>query len=230
MSGGLGARRPLLCLVTDRFRASSNPASHHDVCACLVEQARYAVDAGIDLVQVREREWDAAPLVDLVGQIVGVARGTRTRVVVNDRLDVALAAGAAGVHLRGDSLPPSAVRAIVPPGFLVGRSVHGVEEARLVDASVDYLVAGTVFPTAPKCGAPSCLEAHGLAEIVRAVTAPVLAIGGATIERAGAIAASGAAGLAAIGLFLPATGDPARGCRAGPIAAIVQAIRAKFDA
>jgi thiamine-phosphate pyrophosphorylase len=123
-------------------------------------------------------------------------------VVVNDRLDVALAAGAHGVHLRGDSYPAARVRAVVPPGFLVGRSVHSAGEAVAVAAAggVDYLVFGSVFATASKAGQPPA-GLPELAAVAAAVPVPVLAVGGVTVEHAGRVAQAGAAGAAAIGLF-----------------------------
>jgi thiamine-phosphate diphosphorylase len=109
-------------------------------------------------------------------------------VVVNDRLDVALAAGAHGVHLRGDSAPTWRVRAAVPRGFLIGRSVHAVDEAR--DAAgggaVDYVIFGTVFATDSKPAGPVA-GVDRLAAVCAAVPVPVLAVGGVTIERLGAI-------------------------------------------
>ena len=178
-----------LCLVTDR---RSRP---------VVEQCREAVRAGVDIIQVRERDLDGGPLASLVAELVQLTRGTATRVVVNDRLDVALASGADGVHLRGDSIPPASARAIVPPGFLIGRSVRREDEAKAVEASVDYLIAGTVFPTPSKAGLTEWLGLEGLTRICRAVAVPVLAIGGLTPDRLGGVAAAGAAGAAAIGLF-----------------------------
>jgi thiamine-phosphate diphosphorylase len=130
-------------------------------------------------------------------------RNTVTRVVVNDRLDVALTSGADGVHLRADSIPPEAARAIAPPGFLIGRSVHSLDEAVDASAGVDYLIAGTVYPSASKPGMTEMLGLHGLAEIAGAVHVPVLGIGGITIDRLGDVARAGAAGVAAIGLFVP---------------------------
>src|SRR5262249_17414429 len=124
-----------LCLVTDRARLGQTRT--------LVDQARDAVAAGIDLIQIRERDLDAGPLAALVDQVMRVARGSSTRVVVNDRLDVALACGADGVHLRGDSISIAAARRITPPRFLVGKSVHSVDEARAA-IGADYLVAGSV--------------------------------------------------------------------------------------
>jgi thiamine-phosphate pyrophosphorylase len=180
----------ILCLVTDRRRAD------------VVEQARRAIEAGIDFIQIRERDLDAARLSALVEQTVRVTRGSRTRVVVNDRLDVALACGADGVHLRADSVSPARARALAPAGFLVGRSVHQVAEAIAAAADVDYLIAGTVFPTSSKPSSHPLLGTDGLAAIVRGVSVPVLAIGGVTADRIGRVSETGAAGVAAIGLFL----------------------------
>src|SRR5438876_939062 len=145
----VGDRRPILCLVTGRRRLCAGCGDEESV-RCLVAQVREAVAAGIDLVQIRERDMEAARLAGVVSQAVAAARGSATRIVVNDRLDVALACGADGVHLRADSPPSSRVRAVVPRGFLVGRSVHAANEAVDVAPDVDYLIAGTVFPTSSK--------------------------------------------------------------------------------
>ena len=153
-----------LCLVTDRRRVCSDASDVLLACRCLAEQVRHAVDAGIDLVQVRERDLTTADLADLVSDLVRLRRGTRTRIVVNDRVDVAVACGADGAHLRGDSMSADAVRRIAPPGFLVGRSVHNVNEARTA-GPVDYLIAGTIFATASKPAAV-LLGVEGLASVV----------------------------------------------------------------
>lgn len=215
-----------LCLVTDRRRLC--PAGAFDRARrCVVEQARRAVESGIDLVQIRERDLEASQLLALVSDVVRVTRGTTTRVVVNDRLDVALAAGADGVHLRADSLPPAGARSIAPAGFLIGRSVHHLDEAVRVASEVDYVIAGTVFPSPSKPDARPLLGIDGLAAIVRAVSVPVLAIGGVSIERVGHVAEAGAAGVAAIGLFI---GDHAEGgCRAVPLVGVAEAVRRRFD-
>jgi thiamine-phosphate pyrophosphorylase len=196
----------MICLVTDRRR--------RDVAA----QVKDAASAGVDLVQIRERDLDAAPLAYLVAQAVALTRGTGTRIVVNDRLDVALACGADGVHLRADSFPATAGRTIVPPGFLFGRSVHSPADA-IAAGEVDYLIAGTLFATASKPTAEHLLGLDGLEAIVHATTVPVLAIGGVTIDHLDAIAARGAAGVAGIGLF--ASGES--------MASIAAAIRRRFD-
>jgi thiamine-phosphate pyrophosphorylase len=198
----------IICLVTDRRRRPP------------IEQAVEAVDAGVDLIQIRERDLDASALASLVVRIAEVTRGSRTRVVVNDRVDVALACGAGGVHLRGDSMAASRVRSIVPQGFLLGRSVHERDEAVAAAHDADYLIAGTVFPTASKPGRIDLLGVDGLEAIAAAVRIPVLAIGGITVERAAEVVAAGAAGIAAVGLFADAD---------RPIKQVIRALQARFN-
>ena len=194
-----------LCVVTDRRRTD------------VVAQARRAVDAGVDLIQIRERDMEARDLAGLVERVLRIARGSATRVVVNDRLDVALACGADGVHLRGDSIPVEAARTIAPRPFLIGRSVHSVDEARAA-AGADYLIAGTVFPSASKPTATTWLGLAGLEQIVRAARPPVLAIGGIDLDRAAEIGGTGAAGIAAIALFATES-----------LGAVAAAARRRFD-
>jgi thiamine-phosphate pyrophosphorylase len=210
----------LLCLVTDRRRLCGPAAPFEESRRQLLSVIDEAVSAGVDLIQVRERGLETAELAGLVRAAVGAARRGATKVVVNDRLDVALACGADGVHLGSESFAPEEVRRITPGGFLIGRSVHNVEEARRHAPSVDYVIAGTVFPSASKSPATHWLGIAGLEAIVAAIRTPVLAIGGVTAERAADVAATGAAGIAAIGLFLPG-GDP--------MAPAVAAVRMGFD-
>ena len=215
--------------MTDRRRLAAGPADPARGCRCLVAQVRHAIEAGIDIVQVRERDLEAGALVAVVAELSAAARGTGCRIVVNDRVDVAIAGGAAGVHLRGDSPPAALVRAIAPPGFLIGCSVHSMAEA-MAAADADYLVAGTVWPTGSKTPGSPLLGVAGLAAIARTVRVPVLAIGGVTLDRIDEVARSGAAGVAAIGLFIPSTSSGvADGCRAAPLDAIVRAARQRFD-
>ena len=191
----------VLCLVTDRRRLCPETVAFEAARRRLIDQAKWAVAANVDLIQVRERDLETADLARLVSDLVRVTRGSGTRVVVNDRLDVALACGADGVHLRHDSVRAETVRTIAPAGFLVGRSVHGLAEA-VGAGPVDYLIAGTVFPTPSKPAATPILGLDGLADVVQAVAVPVLAIGGITRERLDEVAATGAAGAAGIGLFI----------------------------
>lgn len=187
--------RPVICMVTETQGPSVDAAT-------LVARAAAAVRGGVHLIQVRQPAMDGAALLDLVHRCLDVVRGTPGRVIVNDRLDVALAAGAHGVHLRARSMPAHRIRGIVPPGFLIGRSVHGADEARAVTAAggLDYLIAGTILPTPAKPGAAT-LGLDGLRAVVQATTLPVLAIGGMTEETAARAIEAGAAGIAAIRLF-----------------------------
>jgi thiamine-phosphate pyrophosphorylase len=212
-------------LVTDRRRLVGGAACTSTTRECLMQQIRYAVDAGIDLVQIRERDLDARELSALVRDAVACARGTPTRIVVNDRADVALACGAAGVHLRSDSAPASSIRAIAPAGFLIGQSVHSVAEARAACAGADYLIAGTVWRTASKPEDHPLLGVDGFAAIAAAVAIPVLAIGGVSIGRARELVEAGASGIAAIGLFIDVA---PRGCRSVNLKEIVAALRGLF--
>jgi thiamine-phosphate pyrophosphorylase len=188
--------QPVICLVTDRRRL---PAGSE---AVLVEHIAAAARAGVHLIQIRERDLDARALTRVAAAAVDAVRGTATRILVNDRTDVALASGAHGVHLRGDSAPARRIRAIVPQGFLIGRSVHSREEAEraAAEGGLDYLMFGTVFETASKPGVRAAGPAT-LAAIASSVTLPVLAIGGVTVSRMAEVAEAGAAGFGAIGLF-----------------------------
>jgi thiamine-phosphate pyrophosphorylase len=145
-------------------------------------------------------------------------------VLVNDRLDVALACGADGVHLRADSMSAAAARRLAPPPFLLGRSVHSVDEAATA-GDVDYLLAGTVWATRSKPHGHPCLGLTGLEAIVRSTSVPVVAIGGVTIDRARAARAVGAAGVAAIGLFMAAHESGGPRCGAIALREVVAAAR-----
>jgi thiamine-phosphate pyrophosphorylase len=218
----------MLCLVTDRRRLAPGMASVGCACRCVLEQARRAVEARIDLIHLRERDLSSADLAALAVDLVRITRGTMTRLVINDRVDVALASGADGVHLRGDSFSVTAARRLAPPPFLIGRSVHRVSDVAAA-AGADYLVAGTVFPTPAKDGPGACIGVDGLSAIVRAASMPVLAIGGITIERAGEVAAAGASGIAGIRLFMGAETFAPAPCRAVSVVEVADAVRRPFD-
>jgi thiamine-phosphate pyrophosphorylase len=214
----------ILHLVTDRRRLAGR-MPFEDARRCLLRQVAYAVDAGVDCIILRERDLDARAQVDLTIEIVGLTRGTRTRIVVSDRVDVALAGGADGVHLRGDSISPEIVRRMTPGGFLLGRSVHSAREAAAI-TGVDYLTAGTVWSSLSKPDDHRLLGLDGFSAIVQAVRVPVLAIGGVTTDRVADVASAGGAGIAAIGLFMD---DVDNACRAVQLNAMVHDMRARFD-
>jgi thiamine-phosphate pyrophosphorylase len=195
-----------LCLVTDRRRlgeaAGARPEEYRDL---LVEQVTAAARADVDYIQLREPDLEARDLASLVRALLPATRQGRSKLLVNDRLDVALATGADGVHLKEQGIAPEQVRRIAPEGFLIGCSVHTTAAAGARKAA-DFLIAGTVLSTASK-QAPDYLNEEGLRLIVRAADAqPVLGIGGLDVSSAPMVRSSGAAGLAAIGAFIPTGG------------------------
>jgi thiamine-phosphate diphosphorylase len=221
-------RGSILCLVTHGGRiAAHTSATGTSVEDLLVKQVSEAASAGVDLVQIREPNLETGKLCRLIERCVEVAAGLPARIVVNDRADAALAAGAHGVHLRADSYAADRVRAIAPSGFIVGRSVHEAAEAAEATSSgaLDYIIFGTVFESASKPPGHTTTGIDGLAAAAAAARpVPVLAIGGVSTQRAAAIKSAGAAGVAGIALFLPgeAGGEPT-------LAATVHRLRAAFD-
>lgn len=186
---------PVICMITAPARSAADEQG-------LVERVGAAAHAGVHLIQIRQPQLEGGALTRLVERAVLAAKGTPARILVNDRVDVALAAGAHGVHLRADSMPAARVRAIAPPAFVIGRSAHAPDEgARAAQTgNLDYLIFGTVFPSRSKPGvAPAGVDA--LAAACAGVPLPVLAVGGMTSFTLGAVAHAGAAGFAAIGLF-----------------------------
>jgi thiamine-phosphate diphosphorylase len=171
----------ILCLVTDRRRLGAamgaEPAQFRDL---LREQLIAAAIAGIDFIQIREPDLEAGELVDFVREVMRSISGTTAKVLVNDRVDVAIAANASGVHLKEASILPDRVRALAPRGFVIGCSVHTID-ALAARKSADLLIAGTVLPTASK-PAVDYLNKDGLRGIVKAAAPqPVLGIGGLNI-------------------------------------------------
>jgi thiamine-phosphate diphosphorylase len=197
-------REPWLCLVTDRRRLLRAAGKRDEDWRSLLEQqVRGAVRAGITFVQIRERDLDTRPLLELTRTVVAIAAGSKTQILVNDRVDVALAAAAHGVQFRADAPAPARFGALTPSRFVVGRSVHSASEVA-ESSGVTFFVAGTVFPTESKADKRTWMGAAGLATIVLAAGAtPVLAIGGVTAANVSQVAVSGARGLASIGAFLP---------------------------
>jgi thiamine-phosphate pyrophosphorylase len=196
--------RPAITLVTDRRRLSPTARTARGQIAALERQLDEACSAGVDIVQIREPDLDARVLADLVRRVVGRRTGGAW-IVVNDRADVALAAGADGVHLGSRGAPVERVRAL-NAAWIIGRSVHE-GEALAPHRTAAYLIFGSVFPTVSKPGAePAGLDALRVA--VAGTAVPVVAIGGITPARAAECYRAGAAGVAAIGVFLPAGRTP----------------------
>ena len=182
-----------LCYITDRRALEAG---------ALLPRIEAAVRAGVDLLQIREKDLPTRELIDIVRPAVKMTRGSSTRLVVNDRLDVALGLGAAGVHLGNHSLPASIVRKIVPPDFLVGVSCHSLEEALAATiARADYILLGPIFETPSKLAYGPPLGLAKLREVAAQVSVPILALGGVTVDRARACLEAGAAGIDGISIF-----------------------------
>jgi thiamine-phosphate pyrophosphorylase len=184
-----------LYYITDRTQMKSR--SLEDCLAC-------AIAAGVDWVQIREKDLPTRTLLALTQAAVEQAeqQGPGTRVIVNDRLDVALAAHAHGVHLGTRSMPVGVVRRLAPPGFQVGASCHSLEEAVAAQAAgADYLLLGPIFATPAKLQYGPPLGSTKLAEVTRQVTIPVFALGGITPAHVATCLASGAVGIAGIRIF-----------------------------
>lgn len=179
----------------------------------LSEALAAALGAGVDSLQVRDKGAPAAELFASVLDAQRLARACDARVLVNDRVDVALAARTHGVHLAAKSLPPAVARSILEAWQLVGVSVHSVDDAVAAARSgADYVTFGHVYATWSHEGV-SPRGVRALREVVAAVDVPVLAIGGITAERVGEVLATGCAGIAVISAVLGAD-DPALAARA----------------
>lgn len=174
-----------------------------------VEIAAAAAIGGATAVQFREkRDWETSALVDVATAIVRAAGDTAT-VIVNDRVDVAMAAGVRAVHLGPDDVDPATARRLLGPGACVGGTANDLAAARRVAASgVDYLGVGPVFGTRSKANPAPELGLDGLAAIVRAVDVPVIAIGSIDAARVGDVLATGAHGIAVLSAVACAD-DPA---------------------
>lgn len=179
-----------------------------------------AVRAGAPAIQVRDKAGDARDTLALAVRLLDVTRPAGALLFVNDRVDVALAAGADGVHVGDDDLPVEAVRRIAPAGFLIGRSVDDPEGARTAAAAgADYVGIGPVRPTPSKQDTGPVIGVEGVRRVCRAVDVPVVAIGGVDVAASEEIAAAGAAGVAVIRAVMRAE-DPGRAA-----AELVRAVR-----
>jgi len=167
-----------------------------------VELARELFNGGARLVQIRNKNAASADLLKQVVMVLEFAPAD-SRVIVNDRADVAILARAGGVHLGQMDLPPQLARRILPESQIIGFSTHSLEQAlAAAGGPADYIAAGPVFPTSTKVDADPVIGLDGLREICLHVKKPVVAIGGITRENARDVFACGAASVAVIGDLL----------------------------
>ncbi len=170
----------------------------------VIDVVREAVGAGAPAIQLRDKAASARELAEMGRIIRGITREAGALFFVNDRVDVALAVDADGVHLGPDDIPISAVKRSVRDGFLIGASTDDPAVAhRLVEEGASYLGCGTVFETTTKADAGSAIGLAGLQRVVEAVQVPVVGIGGITAEGAAEIAeGTGAAGTAVVSAIM----------------------------
>ena len=181
-------------LVTDRKQCGDRP---------LTEVVAEAVDGGVNIVQLREKDLPSGELLALARQLRGIC-GHRALLIINERLDVALLSGADGVQLGEESLPVAAARQFLPASMLVGRSVHAVNTARQAELDgADFVVAGTVFSSPSHADVvPGGVEL--IANLSKRLTLPVVAIGGINAENVDECWRAGASGVAVISAILRA--------------------------
>lgn len=198
----LNSHRPILYAITSGATKSETTPDDDDFIRIL-HLAEAAVAAQLSLFQIREKDLSARVLYELAARATKITRGSLTKLLVNDRLDVALAAGADGVHLTSTSLPARVVRKICGPEFLIGVSTHSLESSRDArESGADFAVFGPVFETESKraYGPPQGLEK--LQQVASELQGfPVVAIGGISLDNAESCFAAGASGIAGIRLF-----------------------------
>ncbi len=184
---------PLFYYVTDSGRITG--AAFH---ACI----RRALEWGADFIQVREKHVSDRALFELTRRIVKLAGQTKCRILVNGRADIALAAGAHGVHLPSNSLHVSDIRPWLPKNFLIGISVHSISEVKSAcEEGVDYVLLGHLFPTPSKSGYGSPLGLDKMRQVCSGFPVPVFGLGGINADRIESVINSGAVGVAGISLF-----------------------------
>jgi thiamine-phosphate pyrophosphorylase len=182
------------CYITDR---KTLPAGE-----TLLTAISRNLAGGADWIQIREKDLSARELFELVRNVVAQANSKGVKILVNSRVDVALAVGASGAHLPAGSPAPNMWRTLTPDHFLIGVSCHSVEEVlRAAEEGADYVVFGPVFEPLSKPANSPPLGLEELARAVASVRIPVLALGGITSENAGQCAAAGAAGIAGVSLY-----------------------------
>jgi thiamine-phosphate pyrophosphorylase len=184
---------PLTYLITT---GEATPERFSECSKEILARVKVAIDAGISLVQIREKQTTTRQLFDLAAEAAAMVSGSRTRLLINGRADVAMAVGADGVQLPEDAIRVSAIRRICAPPFLIGASVHNLEAARSAKVDgADFALVGPVFDSSGKSGR----GLEWLSNICRSLEGfPVLAVGGINASNKQSVIDSGAAGYAAI--------------------------------
>ena len=198
----LNLAKPITYLITSGTTTQATTSASEDF-SRLLKLVSGAVDAGITLIQLREKNLKANVLYELALRAARVTRGSSTHLLVNDRADIASAAGADGVHLTGGSLEASIVRPAFGQDFVIGVSTHSLAEAQAArKGDADFAVFGPVFETASKKIYGEPLGLGKLSEVALALSPfPIIALGGVTINNARSCLGAGAAGIAGIRLF-----------------------------
>lgn len=194
--------KPILYLITPGAGNSATTSSSPEF-QKILSQVAAAVEARVQLVQLREKQLPTRLLFELTARVVELSRGTSTKILVNDRSDVAKGAGADGVHLTTQSIAPAIVKDTFGQGFLVAVSTHSLTEARAArDSGADFAVFGPVFSTASKKEYGAAVGVNQLEEVSRSLAPfPVLALGGIAIDNVETCFRAGASGVAGISLF-----------------------------
>ena len=198
----LNLPRPILYLIT-RGATTETTTPDGEEFQNILEQASAAVTAGIPLIQIRETQLTSRVLFELTSDVVAVARGSSTQVLVNDRADIAASAGADGVHLTTRSLPAAVIRKTFGDKFLVGVSTHSLAEARSAwRQGANFAVFGPIFPSPAKEQYGPPLGVGHLKDAARELAPfPLIALGGISLERVNECLLAGASGVAGITLF-----------------------------
>jgi len=171
------------------------------------------LSAGVDVVQVRLKDLGDREVHAVTLEVVAMCAEYGALCVVDDRLDVALTAGAAGVHLGAEDLPVDAARALAGPGFIIGATVRDPAGAiAAMAAGGSYLGVGPSFATATKAGLPSPIGPVGVGAVCAVATVPVIAIGGVRADRVAALVEAGVHGVAVVDAVYGA-GDPTSAVR-----------------
>ena len=203
---GTGDRGPDswgLYVVTDRSQTSGRP---------LETVIDAALQGGAKAVQLREKDLSGRALYEMTERLLPIVHGRGAALLVNDRVDLAMALPLDGVHLARTSLPPAEARRLLGDGRLIGASCHSLEEAIEAEEAADFIVFGPLFLTPSKAAYGPPVGLAGLREVRRHVRLPILGIGGITASNAAEVIAAGADGVASISAVMTAS-DPAGAVR-----------------